>query len=57
VGRTDIEDALVRLDKLTRDELGMVAAEVLKTAHGVDDRVNTVLDSAHPISNALCTAS
>jgi hypothetical protein len=69
VGRRDIEDALARLGKLTQDEVRMVAAQVLKTAHGVDDkvqgvstqvqavdeRVNTVHDSAHVVFDILWT--
>ena len=53
VGRSDMKDALGRLDKLTQDEVRIVAAQVLKTAHGVDDRVATVLKSAHDIFNVL----
>jgi hypothetical protein len=42
VGRTDIEDALVRLDGLTQDEVRMAAAQGLKATHEVDDKVKTV---------------
>jgi hypothetical protein len=35
LGRTDIEDALGRLDKLTQEEIQMVAAQSLKATHGV----------------------
>ena len=42
VGRTDIEDALGRLDRLTRDEVGMAATQGLKATHEVDDKVKTV---------------
>jgi len=44
VGRTDIEDALNRLDRLTRDEVGMAAAQGLRATHEVDDRVRDVDD-------------
>jgi hypothetical protein len=43
-GRTDIEDALGRLDRLTQDEVGMTAAQGLMATHGVDDRVRDVDD-------------
>ncbi len=43
-GRTDIEDALGRLDRLTQDEVGMAAAQGLRATHGVDDRVRDVDD-------------
>src|ERR1019366_8667775 len=39
VGRTEIEDALKRLDKLTQEEARMATAQVLKVTHAVDDRV------------------
>ena len=42
VGRTDIEDALVRLDGLTQDEVRMAAAQGLKATHEVDGKVKTV---------------
>jgi hypothetical protein len=58
VGRTDIEDALKRLDKLTQEEARMATAQVLKVTHavedrvlGVDDKVATVIDGTHYIFN------
>ena len=42
VGRTDIEDALVRLDELTQDEVRMAAAQGLKATHKVDGMVKNV---------------
>ena len=49
IGRTDIEDALARLDQLTQEEVRMAAAQSLKATHavhhevkGVDDRVQGV---------------
>ena len=44
VGRTDIEDALSRLDRLTQDEARMSAAQGLKATHEVDDRLRDVDD-------------
>ena len=44
VGRTDIEDALKRLDKLTQEEVRMATAQVLKVTHTIDDRVKAVDD-------------
>lgn len=44
VGRTDIEDALGRLDKLTQDEVRMATAQLLKITHGVDDKVTRIDD-------------
>ncbi|KAI0290289.1 hypothetical protein BC826DRAFT_1176909 [Russula brevipes] len=43
-GRTDLEDALKKLDKLTLEEARMATVEVLKATHAVDDRVAGVTD-------------
>jgi hypothetical protein len=40
--RTDVEDALKRLDKLTHEEAWMATAQVLRATHNVDDRVRGV---------------
>jgi hypothetical protein len=42
IGRTEIEDGLKRLDKLTLEESRMAAAENLKATHAVDERVKGV---------------
>jgi hypothetical protein len=42
VGMKDVEDALRRLDELTQEEARMAAAEVLKIARGIDDKVEGV---------------
>ncbi|KAH9173902.1 hypothetical protein EDB89DRAFT_2241909 [Lactarius sanguifluus] len=39
VGRTDIEDALKRLDKLTQEEARMAAAQLLKITHNIENKV------------------
>ena len=36
IGRTDIEDALKRLDKLTNDEARMATAQILKATRNID---------------------
>jgi archaellum component FlaC len=38
----DVEDALLRLDKLTHEEARMAAAEALKITRGIDDKVEGV---------------
>jgi hypothetical protein len=45
IGKTDIEDALKRLDQLTNEEVRMVAAQVLEATHAVDDKVGRVEDN------------
>ena len=44
--KTDIKDVLKRLDSLTQEEAQVVAAQVLKATHTVDDtgRVSGVVD-------------
>ena len=42
IGRTDLEDALKRLDKLTHEEAQMATAEVLKMTHTIDTGVTGV---------------
>jgi hypothetical protein len=60
VGRSNIEDALRRLDKLTQEESRMAAAEGLRATHGVGEGVkvaiNAVLEGGHPVS-LLSTSS
>ena len=44
LGKTDIEDALKRLDKLTQEEVRMATAQLLTLTHGVDDKVTRIDD-------------
>ena len=53
IGRTDIEDGLKRLDKLTQEESRMAAAENLKATHAVDERVNGVADTVATIDKRV----
>ena len=39
IGRTEIEDALKRLDRLTQEEARMTSVQNLKITHAVDERV------------------
>jgi hypothetical protein len=41
-GRTDTEDALQKLDKLTHEEAMMATAQVLKFAHRADNKITAV---------------
>ncbi|KAH9044038.1 hypothetical protein EDB83DRAFT_2406718 [Lactarius deliciosus] len=43
-GRTELEDALKRLDKLTQEEARMAAAELLKIARNVENKITQVID-------------
>ena len=60
IGRTEIEDALKRLDKLTHEEVRMAAAQVLKVMHtvdagvrAVDDKLAEVMDGTQPMFSKL----
>ena len=53
VGRTDIEDALGRLDRLTQDEVRMAAAWGLKATHEVDDKVQGVDDRVRDVDDKI----
>ena len=44
IGKTDMEDALKKLDRLTQEEAWMTIAENLRATHAVDERVERVLD-------------
>jgi len=44
VRRIDLEDALKRLDKLTQEEARMAAAQLLKIAHNVENKITQVID-------------
>ena len=45
-GRTDLEDALKKLDKLTHEEARMAIAQNLRATQNVDDKVKEVNDRA-----------
>jgi archaellum component FlaC len=53
IGKTEIEDALKRLDKLTQEEARMAAAANLKVTHAVDKRVEGVADTVEAIDNRM----
>ncbi|KAH9013895.1 hypothetical protein EDB84DRAFT_1444092 [Lactarius hengduanensis] len=42
-GRTELEDALKRLDKLTQEEARMAAAQLLMIAHNVENKITQVI--------------
>jgi hypothetical protein len=53
VGRTDIEDSLVRLDLLTQEEVRMAAAQGLKATHAVHDKVQGVDDKVQQVADDI----
>jgi len=52
-GKTDIEDALKRLDKLTHEEARMATAQVLKATRNIDDGVRGVDDNVAAVGAQL----
>ena len=52
-GRTEIEDALKKLDNLTQEEARMAAAQNLKATHTVDERVKGVANAVMTIDNRV----
>jgi methyl-accepting chemotaxis protein len=53
VGRTDMEDALMRLDRLTQEEARMAVAQNLMATHTVDERVREVANTVVAIDNRV----
>ena len=49
MGKTEIEDALKRLDKLTQEEVRMATAQLLMLTHGVDDKVTRIDDDIRAV--------
>ncbi len=53
IGRTDMEDAVKKLDKLTVEEARMAIAQNLKATHDVDERVRGVANTVEAIDNRV----
>ncbi|KAH9964749.1 hypothetical protein BJV74DRAFT_302368 [Russula compacta] len=53
IGRTDMEDALMRLNRLTQEEARMAAARNLKATHEVDDKVQAVDSRVQGVDNRV----
>lgn len=53
MGRTDVEDALQRLDVLTGEELRMAVAKILEVAHRVDRNVTVVAKETRDVGNRM----
>ena len=50
-----MEDALKRLDNLTREEARMAVAQNLKATHTVDDRVKVVMDRVLDVGDRVAS--
>ena len=53
IGRKDIEDALIRLDRLTQEEARMATVQVLKLAHCIRGGVETVGDKVKSVDDKV----
>ena len=53
IGRTDTEDALARLDRLTQEEVRMAAAQGLKATHAVHDEVKSIDDHIQQVDDRV----
>ena len=53
IGRSKVEDALKRLDKLTQEEARMASAQNLKITHTVDERVRGVVDTVVAVDDKI----
>ncbi len=49
IGKTDVEDALLQLDFLTKEESLMAGAKNLEVAHRVNDRVEAIEWVTHSV--------
>ena len=55
IGKTDMEDALKKLDKLTQEEARMIIAENLRATHAVDERVRGVTEQVLSVDDRVAT--
>ena len=53
IGRTDMEDALARLDRLTQEEVRMAAAQGLKATHAVHEEVKSADDHIQRVDDRV----
>ena len=53
IGRSNLEDALKNLDKLTHEEARMAIAQNLKATYNVDERVRGVANTVVTVDNRV----
>lgn len=53
IGKTDIEDSLQRLDKLTQQEVRIASAELLKSTRNVEETMTGIGDRVGDVSERL----
>ena len=52
-GRTDLEDGLKKLDKMTLEEVAMASAQLLKVTHGIHDEVTIVANGVEGVDKKV----
>ena len=52
-GRTDLEDGLKKLDKMTLEEVAMASVELLRIAHSIDSKVTAVGDGVRGVEGKM----
>ena len=57
IGKTDMDDALKRLDKLTQEEEQMAIAENLRATHSVDERVRGVSEQVLAVDDRVANVN
>jgi hypothetical protein len=57
IGKTDMEDALKKLDKLIQEEARMAIAEILKATHAVDERVRGVTEQVLSVDDRVANVN
>jgi hypothetical protein len=53
IGKTDMEDALKNLDRLTQEEARMATAETLRATYAVDERVRGVTEQVLSVNDKV----
>jgi len=57
IGKTDMEDALKKLDNLTQEESRMMIAENLRATHAVDERVRGVTERVVSVDDRVANVN
>ena len=52
-GRTDLEDGMKTLEKLTLEEVAMASAQLLKVTHNIHDAVTVVADGVEGVDQKV----
>ena len=56
-GRTDLEDSLNRLDKLTHEQAQMASAELQRATDAIDETVGEVTEQVVPVDDRAASVN